>query len=495
MTRTTTLPIDKGAHSLLQRQIKKHLRPAGEIPPQWQAFVTAVDNAYKQSDIDREMLERSLEISSQELLHANSGLRGVLEALRERERQLAEAHDKLETRVEERTAALAQAQERLRQAQKMEAIGTLAGGIAHDFNNILGAIIGYNELALMDAADRPVLMRNLKGIAAASRRASQLVQQILAFSRQEESRRKPMSLGPIVNEALDLLRASLPASIEIRARVDADAPPVMADASAIHQVMMNLGTNAWHAMIDGSGIMQVALDAFDADAEFAARHIDMRPGRYTRLSVGDNGHGMDPTTLKRIFEPFFTTKAPGRGTGLGLATVHGIVMNHDGIIGVRSAPGEGTTFHLYFPALDVDVANLPTEAEDPPRGHGQHVMFVDDEAALAHWGREALERLGYRVTSFTNVLEALDAARQAPMEFALVITDLTMPFMNGFSFAKRLHASHPDLPIILSTGHGADLSEDRIRQYGISGLLLKPSTVFTLASAVHRALTGSVRPA
>jgi len=405
---------------------------------------------------------------------------------RNRPAQLVLAIDVTERKRSEAEKTRLEAQ--LRQAQKLEAIGTLAGGIAHDFNNILGAIVGYTELVKADAAGNEPVLQHMEEISRASKRATDLVRQILSFSRQDEQERQAIQLRPVIKEALKLLRATLPASIEIHSDLDPAAPAVLADATQIHQIMMNLGTNAWHAMLERPGTLRVKLVTCDVDVDFAKLHPELRVGPYVRMSVSDTGHGMDSATLGRIFEPFFTTKAPGKGTGLGLAMVHGIMKGHDGAITVYSQPGEGTTFHLYFPALQSASTETESQARRIPRGHGEHVLFVDDEAPLARWGRETLERLGYRVTTHTNVLEAIAAVREQPARFDLVVTDLTMPVMNGLNLARRLLEIRPDLPIVLTTGYSASLTEESVRKLGLRELLFKPNTAQTLGEAIDRVL-------
>jgi PAS domain S-box-containing protein len=377
----------------------------------------------------------------------------------------------------------------LRQAQKMEAIGTLAGGIAHDFNNILAAIVGYTELATMDAEGNPRVLKSLTAVKTASQRATDLVRQILTFSRKEEQQRQHIQLAPVVNDALKMLRASLPSSIEIRTNFAADTPPVLADSTQIHQVIMNLGTNAWHAMQDGVGMLEVTLGAFDVDVDFARTRIELKPGPHALLSIRDTGCGMDRATQERIFDPFFTTKEPGQGTGLGLAMVHGIVKNHDGAVSVYSQPGQGATFNVYFPASTLVPAAADVKAKAVPRGDGQRILFVDDEVSLVTWGEQALQRLGYRVTPFTSAVDALAAVMDRPDGFDLVVTDLTMPEIDGIKLAQQLKSVRPGLPVILATGHSATLTSESARQFGIRDLLLKPVTLRALGEAVHRVLS------
>jgi PAS domain S-box-containing protein len=369
-------------------------------------------------------------------------------------------------------------------AQKMEAVGTLAGGIAHDFNNILGAILGCTELAAMDAAGNEAVLKNLAQVTAAGRRATELVQHILQFSGQQALTPQSIHLEPVVREALALLRASLPASIELRSTFDAAAPAVLADPTQVHQIVMNLGINARHAMKDRPGVIETRLDAVDADAKLFGGRL----GRFARFSMRDTGHGIDLATQARIFEPFFTTKGPGDGTGLGLATVHGIMKSCQGEILVSSQVGEGTTFQLYFPEIDVASSEVSINREPLPRGHGQHVLFVDDEASLVAWGAGMLERLGYRVTGKSNVVDALAAVTERAHAFDVVITDMTMPVMTGIQFAERVRAVRPDMPVILTTGYSAAMTSEAVHQFGIEALLVKPIALKTLAETVHRVL-------
>jgi PAS domain S-box-containing protein len=373
------------------------------------------------------------------------------------------------------------------QAQKMESIGRLAGGIAHDFNNILTAISGNLYLAKLAAADRPDIMENLESISNAARRAGDLVKQILTFSRQNKPEREPVKLNHVVLEALKLLRSSVPATIRIQTELT-ETPAVLANTTAIHQIIMNLGTNAWHAMRDKAGVLKVEMQVMEVDSDFAKTRPDLHPGRYVQLSVSDTGWGMDRATLDHIFEPFFTTKAVGEGTGLGLAVVHGIMKSHDGGISVYSHPGEGTKFNLYFPVIETAAAAQEITATPIPRGHGEHILFVDDEEALASIGKKILERLGYTVTMKTSALEALAAVRDRPEPFDLVITDLTMPVMDGTKLGGQLLQIQPRLPIIISTGYSGVLTAEKAHELGFRELLIKPSTARTLGETVHRVL-------
>jgi len=373
------------------------------------------------------------------------------------------------------------------QAQKMESIGQLAGGIAHDFNNILSAIIGNLYLVKLDAADNPEVLESLENISEATQRATELVNQILTFSRKSNQEREAISLNDVVLEALKLLRASLPATIRIKTELTG-TPTVLANATAIHQVIMNLGTNAWHAMRGQTGVIKVQLNVLEVDEDFVKTLPELHPGPYVQLSISDTGCGMDPTTLEHIFEPFFTTKSVGEGTGLGLAVVHGIMKNHDGGISVYSHPGEGATFHLYFPVIQNQATLRKIEDTPIPRGRGEHILFVDDEALLAALGKKMLERLGYAVTIKSSPLEAIAAVRDRAEPFDLVITDLTMPGMDGIKLSGHLLQLQPLLPIIVMTGYSGVMTAGKVRQMGFQESLSKPCTARTLGESVHRVL-------
>jgi len=378
-------------------------------------------------------------------------------------------------------------EEQFRQAQKMEAIGTLAGGIAHDFNNILGAIVGFAELAKLDAVT-PSLQTSLDEILRGCKRAGDLVRQILAFSRRQEQQRRSVRLGPIIDEATKLLRAALPSSIQFEIEISPEAPAVFADPTQIHQVLMNLCTNAAHAMKDRPGRLRVSLERFEADEEFVKLHPGGRPGSYARLVVSDNGHGMERATIDRIYEPFFTTKAPGEGTGLGLSVVHGIVQNHEGIITVYSQPGEGTIFRLYFPAHTTDATEPGLQSGIIPHGRGQRILVLDDEPLLAQMTERILRRLGYEAEISTDPAAVLGELRTEPARYRLILTDLTMPSMTGLEFTVEALKVSPDLPIILMTGFFANLSPDQVRTIGIKEVLMKPITIRSLAETVDRVL-------
>ena len=377
-------------------------------------------------------------------------------------------------------------EEKLRQAQKMEAIGTLAGGIAHDFNNILAGIVGFADLGIQEADDPQASGLHFREILKASQRARDLVRQILAFSRHREQDRKPLRLDDTVQEALRLLRATLPASIEFATKFEQGTPSVLADSSQVHQIVTNLVTNAWHAIGDKPGTITVQLTTFQVDDDFSRTHPDLRPGRYARLSVGDSGHGITPETMERIFEPFFTTKPPGEGTGLGLSVVHGLIKSFDGAITVYSEPGQGTMFNLYFPALEFDGESPRSEDRSEPRGRGERILFVDDEPVLAMLGERFLTRLGYTPVVQTDSQAALAHFKDNP--FDAVVTDLTMPHLSGIELARRLWEIRPGTRIILTTGYSATLDPQRAHDLGFRELLLKPYTAHGLGQCLQRAL-------
>ncbi|MBW1704476.1 MAG: PAS domain S-box protein [Deltaproteobacteria bacterium] len=378
-------------------------------------------------------------------------------------------------------------EKQFRQAQKMEAIGTLAGGIAHDFNNILGSVIGYTELADLDLPDGVKAKYNLKAVLKACDRAKDLVNQILAFSRQSEEKRRPIQIAPIVKEALKLLRATLPANIEIRRQVKEDMAIVEADSTKIHQVLMNLCTNAAHAMQGKSGVLEVSLKNVQLDADVVLRHKGLAPGPYLLLTVSDTGHGMTPDMVERIFDPYFTTKDKGVGTGMGLAVVHGIVRGYGGAIEVQSEIGEGSTFHVYLPVVEREATKEPEILESLPAGN-ENILFIDDEPGLVDIGRQMLQRLGYEVVTRTSSIEALELFRTKPDSFDLVITDMTMPQMTGDKLAGEFIKLRPNIPIILCTGYSAYISEEKAKNMGIRAFAMKPLVLRDLAKTVRKVL-------
>ncbi|MBW1933549.1 MAG: PAS domain S-box protein, partial [Deltaproteobacteria bacterium] len=378
----------------------------------------------------------------------------------------------------------------LRQAQKMEAIGTLAGGIAHDFNNILAAIIGYVELVKMKLPEDSEVLPDLDQILKSGFRAKSLVQQILAFSREQELKQRPLQLKYIVKESIKLLRSTLPADIEIKEYIAEDVDIVNSDPTQMQQIIMNLCTNACHAMQKEGGIISVGLGNVELDDIASAQHMDLDPGIYLRLTVGDTGSGMTSEVMDRIFDPYFTTKDTGIGTGMGLPIVHGIVKNHDGGIIVYSEPGKGSTFHVYLPiAKEVEEHPEAREKETLPRGH-ERILFVDDEPALAELGKQMLERFGYEVTATASSIDALEMFRSQPDRFDLVMTDMVMPKIRGDRLAKKLVEIRPDIPIIICTGRSEQMSEEKTKRIGIKALVMKPYVMKDLASIVRKVIDG-----
>jgi PAS domain S-box-containing protein len=381
---------------------------------------------------------------------------------------------------------------RLQQAQKMEAIGTLAGGIAHDFNNILAAMFGYGYLLKQDVLEHPG-QEYVGEILKAANRAKDLVLQILTFSRQREFKRHVIQMHTVVKEAIKFLRASMPAHIKIETHFAPDTPAVLADPTQIYQVVTNLATNALHAMEDRPGLLTVRIEPFQPDDAFLGSHPEFKPIPYARLTVADTGHGIDAGTLERIFEPFFTTKPVGKGTGLGLSVVHGILQAHEGAITVESVVGRGTTFALYFPGRTKDTALEETVAKNVPGGRGQTILLLDDEPALTTVLQSLLARLNYQVTTSNRARDAIGLCRENPARFDLVITDLTMPEMNGLEVARQIRALRPDMPVILTSGLSADLSREDLKAAGICELLKKPIGMNQLAEAVQGALINNDR--
>jgi PAS domain S-box-containing protein len=375
-------------------------------------------------------------------------------------------------------------EERLQLAQRMEAIGTLAGGIAHDFNNILAAISGQTELALMDLPPASPARANLEAVAGACRRAKGLIGQILAFSRPAAGERTPLLLAPLVQEAVGLLRASLPATIALKTRIAGNAL-VEADPGQVHQILMNLCANAGYAMREGGGEIEIALEDLAEGPEKGGRVFGVR------LSVRDTGPGMPPEILGKIFDPFFTTKPRGAGTGLGLAVVHGIVQSHGGTVSVESAPGRGTVFHIDLPAAEGAAAPPRPPAERPPAGKGR-VLVVDDESGLVEIACRMLEKLGYTPQGFTSSREALAAVRALPERFDLILSDITMPELTGRQLLAAVKSIRPRLPVLLCTGYAEEaLDASQLVAAGASGVLLKPFTFEELARGLQAAMNGA----
>lgn len=378
---------------------------------------------------------------------------------------------------------------RLRQAQKMEAIGTLAGGIAHDFNNILMPIMTYTEMALDGIPEGNPLQRDLEHVLHASHRAKELVKQILSFSRQNEQEFKPVRISLIIKEALNLLRASLPSTLDIRTNITSGAAfsTVMADPIQIHQILINLCSNAAHAMREKGGMLEVSLSNVDLDSELADQYPDIRLGPCLKLTVTDTGHGMTETVRQRIFDPYFTTKDKAEGTGLGLAVVYGIVKSCDGAISVYSEPEKGTSFRIFLPRIESEYAGAGKAIAPIPKGTGR-ILYVDDEKEVSEACKRMLEHLGYQVTAEVDSIEALEIFRAQPGQFDLVVTDYTMPRMTGTDLAREILQIRPDLPIILCTGFSEMITEEKAVGMGISAFAMKPFDRREMAQTIRKLL-------
>lgn len=403
-------------------------------------------------------------------------------------------------------------EKQIRQAQKMEAIGTLAGGIAHDFNNILTPIIGYAEMARGKLPEASEVCEEIDAVIKAGNRAKELIKHILTFSREEEHEFKPVQLHLIVKETLKLLRASIPATIDIRQDIDPNAGVVLADAAQMHQVIMNLCSNAEHTMREKGGVLEVTLkavcfnniDQYDSinfcrngdkkcenivkelEEDFAnANVMNIKEGAYIKLTVSDTGYGMNKAVMDRIFDPFFTTKSIGEGTGMGLSAVHGIVANHDGAIIVKSKLGEGSEFQVYIPLIESDFPTDNSLKQPIPRGR-ESILFVDDEEAITRLCKQLLEQLGYKVEVSNSSLDALAAFRADPQKFDIVITDQTMPNMTGEKLARELLEIRPDLPIILCSGFSYTITPEKAKAIGIREYLMKPIVTRELSEAIRQ---------
>ena len=419
----------------------------------------------------------------------------------DRQRSELQAHrDHLEMLVAERTRELEyelearkraeeekeKLQARLNQAQKLEAIGVLAGGIAHDFNNILAAITGFTQLAQSNTLAGSQVAQDLGQILLSAHRATDLVKQILAFSRQSSVDRIPLTLQPLVKESLKMLRASLPSTIAIKEDINPQCRAILADPTQVHQIVMNLGTNAFHAMEKTGGMLVVRLQMACIDSPTLADGQQIQPGDYVELTVSDTGCGISPDIMDRIFDPYFTTKEVGKGTGLGLSITHGIIKSYNGAITVESSVGQGTTFHVYFPVIQTEEKK-EEESRDCPRGR-ERILFVDDEEMLATMGKKILEQLGYTVSAYSHSMEALEAFRNDPAQFDLVITDQTMPELTGTELAQGILKIRPDVPIILCTGFSHLVNEETAKAIGVREFTLKPFTQSSIGLLVRKVL-------
>jgi signal transduction histidine kinase/ActR/RegA family two-component response regulator len=380
-----------------------------------------------------------------------------------------------------------QLEAQLRQSQKMEAIGTLAGGIAHDFNNILGAILGYGELALQHCGAESELRRYLDNVMHATERAKLLVERILGFSRSGLGDRVPVNVGSVINETLEFLKASLPAGIRLQSRIEVGNAAVIGDATYLHQVAMNLCTNALQAMEPG-GLLSVVLERRELDERRTLSRGSVGPGPYVRLIVNDTGRGIPLTVLDRIFDPFFTTKQIGEGTGLGLSLVHGIVTDLGGAIDVSTTEGVGTRFEIWLPVAGETAAPSAETSNALPRGNGETVMIVDDERPLVALAEEIIAELGYEPVGFHSSCAASEAFRAAPERFDVVLTDESMPDLTGTELAQTIRRFRPHIPIILMTGYGGVQLANRAADIGVNEVLRKPLHRRDLAESLARVL-------
>ncbi|MCP4111483.1 MAG: response regulator [Desulfobacteraceae bacterium] len=440
-------------------------------PYVWTAFLERLRNEKKLENYELEMIR-----SDETLIHVIANTVGVFDdkdCLTEVKGYLIDVTERKKLEVQ------------LRQSQKMEALGALAGGIAHDFNNILFPIIGYSEITMDYVPDGSLAQKNLEQILIAAERASELIKQILTFSRQGEHKKKPLKMQLIIKEALKLVRSTLPSTIEIKRKIK-ECGPVLADPSQIHQVIMNLCTNAYYSMREKGGILEVTLEEVEIDSDEQGAKLHMTSGLYLKLSVSDTGHGMDKVAMERIFDPFFTTRKREEGTGLGLSVVHGIVTSHDGHVSVYSEPDKGAVFNIYLPMIEMrdseyEIKNSP---EPVPTGT-ERILLVDDEGQIAVMEKQMLERLGYHVTIRTSSPDALELFRTKPEKFDLVITDMTMPNMTGLELSGELLHIRPDIPIILCTGFSEIISEEKAKLSGIRKFVMKPMLRVQIAKIIR----------
>lgn len=378
------------------------------------------------------------------------------------------------------------------QMQKMESIGILAGGIAHDFNNLLAPIMIHTELAIADLPEDSPLRLSMKEIYLASERARDLVKQILTFARKNDEEITALKMTPLIKEAIKFLRSTIPTTIDIKCNIKANKDMILADPTQVNQIIMNLSTNAAYAMREKGDLLEIILDNQDIHCTKTDKSVNLNQGSYVKLSVRDNGTGISPDIINRIFEPYYTTKQTGEGTGLGLATVHGIVKKYGGDITVESKVGHGTTFHIYLPLVEVELTNSDNNKLEPSTGT-ERILLVDDEKIIIDITQRMLERLGYIVSTKTSSLEALEVFRNNPDKFDLVITDMTMPIMSGEDLAKAIIEINPEIPVILCTGFSDKIDEAKAKESGISSFVMKPIVMNTIAKTIRDVLDKRIK--
>jgi signal transduction histidine kinase/ActR/RegA family two-component response regulator len=432
-------------------------------------------------------MRKLLEQEQEKVQAANNDLE---KRVKERTEQLSSVNENLKNEIEMRRkyekerAAL---ETQLFQLKKMETIGTLAGGIAHDFNNILTPILGYTDMALEELPDESTLRFDIEQINSAATRGKDLVQQILTFSREVNFDKKPVQLNTIVVEVLNLLKASFPPGIQVKQNLDPNIGTILADATHMHQIIMNLCTNAIYAMLQTGGTLEVRLSVVNVTQELIKQVPNLKKGKYIRLILSDTGHGMDSKTKERIFEPFFTRKEVGSGSGLGLSVVHGIVNNYDGAITVDSTVGKGTSFTIYLPQYGTSPLNQDELNKTISKGN-EHILFVDDEQEITFMGKKMLENLGYKVTIKSDSLSALEEFKSDPVKYSLLVTDQTMPKMFGTELASKMREIKPELKVIVITGYIEKMSEELITKSGISEIIMKPIMLSDFSRVVRKVL-------
>ena len=375
----------------------------------------------------------------------------------------------------------------LRQAYKMEAIGTMTAGIAHDFNNILGIILGNIELALVDDTEGDSVRPNLKAIKSACLKGRDVVRQLVGFSRKNEQSKKPVKIDAILRESVALIRSTLPSSIQINLAISGNTEPVNADPTQIQQVVFNLCTNAAHAMENDGGILTISLEEVKLSENTFPGNRNIQKGKFVKLTVSDTGHGIEPQYKEKIFDPYFTTKEVGKGSGMGLTVVQGIVKNHDGAVSVISEPGKGTSVTSLFPVCPEKPVEEKSSSTELPPGN-ERVLFVDDEEFIVDISRQILGRLGYRVKACMSPAEALALYQSTPDQFDLVISDMTMPRMNGIELSKRLKEINRRIPIIICTGYSSMVNENKAKELGVDAYIKKPITMQSIAQTIRRVL-------